>query len=113
MRMAGLMLAGAVAIATVLMPVAAGAQRRAERPQSYDERGRYGGYDARGNGPRDRDPRRAYVRRCDRGTGGTILGAIAGGLIGNAGAGRRDRELGTIVGGGAGALSGRAIARDC
>lgn len=51
--------------------------------------------------------------RCrNDGTTGTIVGAIAGGLIGNGVAGRGDRALGTVLGGGAGALAGRAIDRD-
>ena len=48
--------------------------------------------------------------RCrDNGTGGTIIGAIAGGLLGNSVAGRGDRTTGAIVGAGVGALAGRAI----
>ncbi len=74
-----------------------------------DERG-----DPRGG---DRD-RRGYPRghdrhRCRNGSGGTILGAIAGGLLGNALAGRGDRTAGALLGGGAGALAGSAIGRDC
>jgi Glycine zipper 2TM domain len=82
------------------------------------ERGGFDGYDGRGD-PRDggRD-RRGYPRgydrhRCRNGAGGTILGAIAGGLLGNAVSGRGDRTAGTIIGGGAGALAGSAIGRDC
>ena len=52
------------------------------------------------------------TRRCSNGSTGTILGAIAGGLIGNGVAGRGDRTLGTVLGGGAGALAGRAIDRN-
>lgn len=59
--------------------------------------------------------------RCrDSGTGGTIIGAIAGGLLGNEigkGSGRYGRRgdgtTGAIVGAGVGALAGRAIDRDC
>ena len=59
--------------------------------------------------------------RCrDNGTGGTIIGAIAGGLLGNEigkGSGRYGRRgdgtTGAIVGAGVGALAGRAIDRDC
>ncbi len=58
--------------------------------------------------------------RCrDNGTGGTIIGAIAGGLLGNEvgkGSGRYGRGDGTtgaIVGAGVGALAGRAIDRNC
>jgi hypothetical protein len=54
-----------------------------------------------------------YGRRCS-GSTGTILGAIAGGLLGNEVAGRGDRTLGAIIGAGAGALAGRAVDRsDC
>lgn len=51
-------------------------------------------------------------RRCrDKGNGGLAIGGIAGGLAGNAIAGRGDRTLGTVLGAGAGALAGRAIDR--
>lgn len=54
--------------------------------------------------------RPTYRYRCEgSGTTGTIVGAIAGGLIGNGLAGRGDRTLGFLLGGGAGALAGRAI----
>lgn len=52
--------------------------------------------------------RRNY-RQCDNGTGGTIIGAIAGGLAGHEIAGRGDRTVGTIIGGAVGAIAGRAI----
>lgn len=52
--------------------------------------------------------------RCrGNGTGGAILGAIAGGLLGGSIAGYRDRAAGTVFGGVGGALAGRAIDRDC
>ncbi|QJB70605.1 glycine zipper 2TM domain-containing protein [Parasphingorhabdus halotolerans] len=60
---------------------------------------------------RYRDDRR--YRGCDRGTGGTIIGAIAGGLLGNEVARRGDKTVGTIIGGAAGALAGRAIDGNC
>ena len=89
-------------------------------------RGHGGGYD-RGGGPYGRGPyarggyddggygRGYYGRRqrCHGGAGGTIVGAIAGGLLGNAVAGYGNRGAGTIIGGGFGALAGNAIARDC
>ena len=54
-----------------------------------------------------------YGQRCS-GSTGTIIGAIAGGLLGSQVAGRGDRTLGAILGAGAGALGGRAIDRsDC
>ena len=75
----------------------------ADRGRYYGNRGYYGG--------------RGYGRCRDKGTGGTILGAIAGGLLGHEiGNGRYDRGDGTtgaIVGAGVGALAGRAIDRDC
>jgi uncharacterized protein YcfJ len=48
-----------------------------------------------------------------RSTGaGAVIGAIAGGLIGNGVAGRRDRGLGTVIGAGIGAVTGTAIERN-
>jgi hypothetical protein len=61
------------------------------------------------------DDGRTYCRKSD-GTVGTVVGAVAGALLGNVIDGGRDRAVGTIVGGGAGALAGRAIERgsdDC
>ncbi|MBK5263640.1 MAG: glycine zipper 2TM domain-containing protein [Alphaproteobacteria bacterium] len=56
--------------------------------------------------------RRSYRSDCGNGAGGTILGAIAGGLLGNAAVGRHgDHTAGVIVGAGVGALAGRAIDR--
>ena len=52
----------------------------------------------------------AYVCRQSSGTGGLIVGAIAGGLLGHEVA-RHDRPAGTIIGGGVGALAGRALDR--
>ena len=108
-------------------------------PAAADAQSRYGYYDTRHNGYNNQY--RGYDRRYDRrysqrynqrysnqrygnyygnrcrrddGTTGTILGAIAGGLLGREIAGRGDRTVGTIIGGAAGALAGRAIDRgDC
>ena len=49
-----------------------------------------------------------YCKRKD-GTVGTIIGGVAGALLGRAVDGGRHRAVGTIIGGGAGALAGRAI----
>jgi hypothetical protein len=54
---------------------------------------------------------RYYCRRSD-GTTGLIVGAIAGGVLGNILAPGRSETLGTILGAGAGALAGQAIDRD-
>lgn len=78
----------------------------------YDRR-----YDRRADRRDYRNDRRYYnnrydnrrYRQCDNGTGGTIIGAVAGGLAGHEIAGRGDRTVGTIIGGAVGALAGRAI----
>jgi hypothetical protein len=57
------------------------------------------------------DDGRTYCRKKD-GTTGTIVGAVAGALLGNVIDGGRNRAAGTIVGGGAGALAGRSIERN-
>jgi Glycine zipper 2TM domain len=51
--------------------------------------------------------------RCKpKGTGGLVIGAVVGGLLGREVIGRRgDRTAGAIVGAGAGALAGRALHR--
>ena len=87
--------------ASALVPVsAADAQRyRHSRGDAYD-RGYY-------NGERDYRAR----QKCKDGTGGAIIGAIAGGLLGRTIDTRGDRTVGTLVGAGAGALAGRAIDR--
>jgi hypothetical protein len=72
--------------------------------------GGYGGYDGYYGG---RHFYRGRYHHCDRGDGGTVIGAIAGGLLGNSIAGYGDRTAGTIIGAGVGALAGRAIDRDC
>jgi hypothetical protein len=76
--------------------------RRYDRDRGYRS---YRGYDRRySNRYRARE-------KCNDGDGGTIVGAIAGGLAGNAIAGRGDRTLGTILGGAVGAIAGREIDR--
>lgn len=99
-------------------------------PAAAQAQSRYGYYDANHNGYYDRYDRRYqnrryynqrhrsqrygnyYGRRCSNGSTGTIIGAIAGGLLGSEIAGRGDRTVGAIIGGAAGALAGRAIDRD-
>ena len=56
---------------------------------------------------RDRDGR--YYCKRDDGTTGTIVGALAGGVLGNIIAPGGSKTLGTILGAGGGALAGRAI----
>lgn len=54
---------------------------------------------------------RAFDGACrkDSNTGGTILGALAGGVAGNVIAGRGDKTLGTVAGAGIGGLIGREL----
>lgn len=59
---------------------------------------------------RDRDGR-YYCKRSD-GTTGTIIGGLAGGVLGNIIAPGGSKTLGTILGAGGGALAGRAIDRN-
>jgi hypothetical protein len=127
-----LKLAGTAIIATAMLaPTAALAQSYHPAPYyeaAYERNG--GGYDRDGyardrdgyedrRGDRDRGRRqgnrdRRDYRHCDRGTGGTLLGAIAGGLLGNAAVGRRgNNTAGALAGAGVGALVGRSIDRDC
>lgn len=56
---------------------------------------------------RDNDGR--YYCKRDDGTTGTIVGALAGGVLGNVIAPGGSKTLGTILGAGGGALAGRAI----
>lgn len=76
--------------------------------RGYDRGYSRRGYDDRDYNDRGYDRRRYRSNRCSSATG-TILGAIAGGLLGNSVAGRGDRGVGTVLGAGAGALAGRAI----
>jgi hypothetical protein len=125
-----LRLAGAALIAAALLtPTAASAQYYSNPAPYYgdgyghdrDRRDR-DGYDRQGYARDSYDPppppRRTDYRRpreqCDRGSAGTILGAIAGGLLGNAAIGRHgNHAAGTLAGAGAGALVGHTADRDC
>src|SRR3954471_2306858 len=119
----------AVAASTLTaLPAAAEAQSRYGYSNRYDNRydnryygqQRYQNYDRRYANQRYYNQRtynggyyNHYGQRCS-GSTGTIIGAIAGGLLGNQVAGRGERALGAIIGAGAGALAGRAIDRsDC
>jgi hypothetical protein len=121
------------ALATVAGGTLAAAPANAQYYRGYDSRGHYSNgyygnrYDSRnyyGNryygaryapyyGNRSYYGRHNYTYRCrGNGTTGTILGAIVGGLLGDAAVGRHgDETAGAIVGAGVGALAGRAIDR--
>lgn len=117
-------ISAAVAL-SALTAFPAAAEAQSYRGGYYDNsRNHYRGYDRRDDRryynqryynqrQYDRRYRSHYGQRCS-GSTGTILGAIAGGLIGREVAGRGDRTIGTIIGGAAGALAGRSIDRsDC
>lgn len=55
----------------------------------------------------------AEARRCNRlnKTEGAVVGAVAGGILGNVIAGRGNRGTGTLVGAAAGGVAGHEIAR--
>ncbi len=79
----------------------------------YDRGDRYDRYDRREYRRGDRyysnNYRNDYPRCRNSGTGGTIIGAVAGGLLGNEVARRGNRTEGSIIGAAVGALAGRAI----
>ena len=112
---------GMSVLATAITATPASAQRYGYGQQDgYYEghRGDYRGYD---RGYRDDGYRhsRHYRgnQRCGSGATGTILGAVAGALLGGEigrGSSYRRSGTGTIIGAGAGALIGREIDRgDC
>jgi uncharacterized protein YcfJ len=118
-------LSTAVAVsALTALPAAADAQSRYgyydnhrngyNQVQRYDRRYDQQRYDRRYASQRYQSQRYGnhYGQRCSNGSTGTIIGAIAGGLLGREVAGRGDRTVGAIIGGAAGALAGRAIDRD-
>jgi uncharacterized protein YcfJ len=110
--------AAALAVGTTAMvPAAAEAQRyygdRYAYDQAYNDGYNRDGYRDRGYRQYrgDRGYYRARNQRCDSGTTGTIIGAIAGGLLGRTIDTRGDRATGTLLGGAAGALAGRAVGK--
>jgi uncharacterized protein YcfJ len=102
----------AMGVTTLVPATPAMAQRYSD---GYYQTDRYGNPVRQYRG-RDRNYNRGYrgyraAQKCRDGDGGTIVGAIAGGLAGNTIAGRGDRLLGTVLGGALGAVAGRAIDR--
>ena len=78
----------------------------------YERGDRYDRYDRREYRRGDRyyqNNRNDYQRCRNSGTGGTIIGAVAGGLLGNEVARRGNKTEGSIIGAAVGALAGRAI----
>lgn len=75
----------------------------------YDD-GRYDNTGWNGNRRNGWNGNDGYCRRSS-GTTGTIVGAVAGGVIGNQVAKRRDKTVATVAGAVVGGLLGRSIAR--
>lgn len=100
-------------------PAAAREYRHGNTYRGYDYRGgdyrHYAGRNDRHYNQRNYKQARNYRGndyryRCrDNGTGGTIIGGVAGGLLGNEIAGYGDKTTGAILGAAVGALAGRAI----
>jgi hypothetical protein len=103
--------------ATALVPVTpAVAQRGYYGDRGYDrgyrdDRGYRGDRVYRGDRGYYQDRGNRGGRRCNNGSTGTIVGAIAGGLLGRTIDTRGDRSLGTLGGAVAGGLAGRALER--
>jgi len=103
-----LAVAALATVGTGLAPVAADAQRWGGSRYERQDRGYYNN----GRVYRDRNSSNYRARqKCNDGDGGTIIGALAGGLLGHQIGGRNNRVLGAVLGAGGGALAGRAIDR--
>ena len=111
---------GLVSVGAIAAALAEARDRHDYRPGVYYRGYDRGGYDR--HYYRNRDYRsRDYYRnsrytykdnryRCrDNGTGGAIVGAIAGGLLGNEVAHRGDKTTGAVLGAAIGAIAGHAI----
>lgn len=104
-----LAIAALATAASAMVPATASAQRY--RGDRYDHAYHDAYRDGYNRGPRYYDRGGYRYRRCNDGTTGTIVGAIAGGLLGRTIDNHGDRTLGTVLGAGGGALAGRAIER--
>jgi hypothetical protein len=117
MKITSMILAALVAITPTVATAQYYGGQHYGHGQRYDDRRGYRGYDRGYNNHRyDRYDRRDYRyndRRCRDGSTGTVLGAIAGGLLGRTVDTRGDRTAGTVIGGLGGGLAGRAIDRNC
>ena len=114
------MITAALAATVTIGGMAATPAAAQDYGRGYYEREYRGDYDRgyRGDYRREYRRDRGYryrdnYRRCSSGTTGTILGAVAGGLLGGEigrGISYRGRSTtGTIIGAGAGALLGREV----
>ena len=103
----GLIGATVAMTASALLPATAADARQHRRYYSQYDQGYYG-REYRGD---DSYARYRARQKCKDGDGGTIIGAVAGGLLGRTVAGRGDHLLGTVLGAAGGAIAGRAIDR--
>lgn len=118
-KMAKLGTAAILSVAAIVTSVPAMAGGRHHHNDHGYSRYDNGGYYEDARYQRARYDQQRYDRgysdgyRCKpKGTGGLVIGAVVGGLLGREVVGRRgDRTAGTIVGAGAGALAGRALHR--
>jgi uncharacterized protein YcfJ len=108
--MGALVLAATAVTGLTATPAMAGG-RYDDGYSRYDRGDRYDRYDRREyrRGDRYYNNRNNYQRCNNSGTGGTIIGAVAGGLLGNEVARRGNKTEGSIIGAAVGALAGRAI----
>ena len=97
-----------IAAATIVTGFAA-VPAAARHGQGYDRDDGYYNYDNRGYYGDRRGNRNYRNSRCDKGTGGTVIGAVVGGLAGREVARRGNKTEGAIIGAAVGALAGRAI----
>jgi uncharacterized protein YcfJ len=108
----GALVLAATAVTGVTATPAMAGGRYDDGYSRYERGDRYDRYDRREyrRGDRYYQNNRNYYQRCNNsGTGGTIIGAVAGGLLGNEVARRGNKTEGSIIGAAVGALAGRAI----
>lgn len=100
---------GALAVAASSFAIATPAEARRGKYRDYQS-SRY--YDNGYNNPYRQQRYSNNYRQCDKGRGGTAIGAVAGGLAGHEIAGRRgDRTLGAVLGAVVGGVAGNVIDR--
>jgi uncharacterized protein YcfJ len=106
-----MLLAATLVTGVAATPAEAHRRHHQKHYNTYQDDGYYNrdrGYDNR-NYQDDRQYR--SNRSCNKGTGGLIIGGVAGGLLGSEVARRGNKTTGTIIGAAVGALAGRAIDR--
>lgn len=113
-RIGALVLAATAVTGFTATPAMAGGRyddgySRYERNDRYERGDRYDRREYRRGDRYYQNNRNNYQRCKNSGTGGTIIGAVAGGLLGNEVARRGSKTEGSIIGAAVGALAGRAI----